>query len=218
MGAERLAEIRADVELAGAGQTTEIDGQYGWWVAARDLLSEVDRLTTERDAYGRRALAAEQHELVGTVAKHRLMEEVNAAVRERDAARAELAGMRHVLAQMDNAVTAHDAAPTAFADALGHRLRELVVGARATVGASPDAVTTEPMTAGEAWTVLCREAGRENDPEVIYSPPESLLRQARLRANPDRHGGNRTAWDRVEQAAAVFYAPVTTEGAKTDGD
>jgi hypothetical protein len=66
------------------------------------------------------------------------------------------------------------------------------------------AMPSSHMTATEALRVVydLTDIRLEGDPtsEVV----RRAYREARARAHPDRHDGDRTAWDQVEQAAAVL--------------
>lgn len=62
------------------------------------------------------------------------------------------------------------------------------------------------MTSDEARKVLAQAAGGDTDFGGSPMPLGALHRRARALAHPDRHGGDRTAWDRVEQAARVLGA------------
>ncbi|TQK68259.1 molecular chaperone DnaJ [Nocardioides sp. SLBN-35] len=59
------------------------------------------------------------------------------------------------------------------------------------------------MTTEAAYEVLCDVVG---DGVVVHGhlDDNALIRRARAAAHPDRHHGDRTAWDRVEQAAQVL--------------
>lgn len=59
------------------------------------------------------------------------------------------------------------------------------------------------MTQTEALTILRERSGiaaLHNTPDLL----RDAYRTARARSHPDRHGGDRTLWDQVEQAAAVL--------------
>lgn len=57
------------------------------------------------------------------------------------------------------------------------------------------------MSEAAARTVLAEWAGLTHEPTAAL---DLLVKRARIRAHPDRNGGDRTAWDRIEQAARVL--------------
>lgn len=63
------------------------------------------------------------------------------------------------------------------------------------------AMPASHMTSSEADEVLWEISGLGRDKAW---PVEGRWRKARALAHPDRHAGDRTLWDRVEQAAAVL--------------
>lgn len=64
------------------------------------------------------------------------------------------------------------------------------------IGASSGSSSSH-MTADDAADVLTQYGAGEVDPERAW-------RKARAATHPDRHGGDQTLWDRVEQAARVL--------------
>jgi len=75
------------------------------------------------------------------------------------------------------------------------------------------AMPSSHMTSDQAYALLERVAvGEEGEPRVRYlhklrTDPDELrrcLREAKATTHPDRRGGDRTAWDQVEQAALVL--------------
>lgn len=65
------------------------------------------------------------------------------------------------------------------------------------------AMPASHMTSDEAWSIL----GAFGDHPIAVArlgDPRPLLRKARSFAHPDRHDGDRTLWDQVEQAARVL--------------
>jgi hypothetical protein len=62
------------------------------------------------------------------------------------------------------------------------------------------------MTRTEAQGLLFMLAGLDVQPDLVTNPDNRsrVLRAARATAHPDRHGGDRTLWDQVEQAAQVL--------------
>lgn len=66
--------------------------------------------------------------------------------------------------------------------------------------------TATHMTTDEAWRVFSTLLGFELTPAERGDADErrAAFRRARAAAHPDRHGGDRTAWDQVEQAAKVL--------------
>ena len=58
------------------------------------------------------------------------------------------------------------------------------------------------MTVDEARTVLVEHSGIAGADGI--SDPRTLVRLARGTTHPDRHDGDRTAWDKVEQAALAL--------------
>lgn len=69
------------------------------------------------------------------------------------------------------------------------------------------AMSASHMTTEEAWSIL-GSFGFTNIAELRESASAAELaqlhRKARAFAHPDRHGGDRTLWDQVEQAARVL--------------
>lgn len=59
--------------------------------------------------------------------------------------------------------------------------------------------TSSHMTRSQAEAVLTRVVGAFD-----FSEGKERLRRARAMAHPDRHNGDRTLWDQVEQAAKVL--------------
>lgn len=59
--------------------------------------------------------------------------------------------------------------------------------------------TSGTMTTAQAWERLSQIAGVAAD-----TPLERLVRLARARAHPDRHGGDTTLWDEVAARAALL--------------
>lgn len=67
------------------------------------------------------------------------------------------------------------------------------------------AMPASHMTASEALAFLSRvsELGSSSGPPADWSV-DAHWKKARERAHPDRHDGDQTMWDQVEQAAAVL--------------
>lgn len=57
------------------------------------------------------------------------------------------------------------------------------------------------MTTLEAQELLCHTAKIECRPNLSWA---AVHRKARFSAHPDRHGGDQTLWDQVEEAARVL--------------
>jgi hypothetical protein len=68
------------------------------------------------------------------------------------------------------------------------------------------AMPASHMTADEAWRVLVKALGHQIafDERGDAAARRAAVRRARGNAHPDRHGGDRTLWDQVEQAARVL--------------
>lgn len=66
------------------------------------------------------------------------------------------------------------------------------------------AMPASHMTADEAWSVLGSFGPYPTVEETRTHGLEAAHRRARAATHPDRHGGDRTLWDQVEQAAAVL--------------
>ena len=74
------------------------------------------------------------------------------------------------------------------------------------VDGEPATVTAEPITPAQAWRVLREIAGRADDPDAIFTPPEGLWDQAAARVHPSREdGGNRLSGGGCRVAAAVMW-------------
>lgn len=65
------------------------------------------------------------------------------------------------------------------------------------------AMPASHMARDEALTIVCRLADQSLVP-VDDAGRAATVRRAKAAAHPDRHDGNRTLWDQVEQAAAVL--------------
>jgi len=65
------------------------------------------------------------------------------------------------------------------------------------------AMPASHMTRDEALTLVCRLADQALVP-LDDDGRARVVRRAKAAAHPDRHGGDRTLWDQVEQAAAVL--------------
>lgn len=66
------------------------------------------------------------------------------------------------------------------------------------------AMPSSHMTSEEACALLSKLSGVEITPGESEQSARARLRSARGAAHPDRHGGDQTLWDQVEQAAAVL--------------
>lgn len=68
---------------------------------------------------------------------------------------------------------------------------------------SGTAMTASHMTASDAGVIIGRAAGFDEQ-TMPLAISDAALRRARARSHPDRHAGDRTTWDQVEQAAKVL--------------
>jgi hypothetical protein len=66
--------------------------------------------------------------------------------------------------------------------------------------------TASHMTADEAWSILGSFGDDPIAQQRLAGTTQIQLRKARAFAHPDRHDGDRTLWDQVEQAARVLGA------------
>ncbi len=72
------------------------------------------------------------------------------------------------------------------------------------LGAGSGATPLGGMTRDEAYHVLSQESGMKAGDGTSPNILARIYRGARAAAHPDRHGGDRTRWDQVEQAGRVL--------------
>lgn len=60
------------------------------------------------------------------------------------------------------------------------------------------------MTSDEAWGILGSFGDETIEQQRLAGSPTRQYRAARAFAHPDRHGGDQTLWDQVEEAARVL--------------
>lgn len=68
------------------------------------------------------------------------------------------------------------------------------------------AMPASHMTSDQAWVALCEVTGFNLTTTEALDPDEvrAYFREARRVTHPDRHDGDRTQWDRVEEAGKVL--------------
>lgn len=74
----------------------------------------------------------------------------------------------------------------------------------------PDYAQSNPVSASDpvasACAVILAAAGATDWP-LAEADQHKMVRRARGRTHPDRHGGDRMAWDQVQAAAAILRVP-----------
>ena len=64
--------------------------------------------------------------------------------------------------------------------------------------------TASPLESVRQILVDAAGPGRDKDAEGNPVSDQVLLKRARVATHPDKHGGDQTAWDRVEAAAKTL--------------